>query len=187
MKDNIFYDCELITRGKKSTTTKSIYLFLQRVMRLTPAVADVKILASAGWDKSIRIWDVKTGECVNMLTGHTHDVNSVIELYNGTIASASNDKSIQVWDIIGADRLCMLRGHSSFVKCIIQLTNGRIVSASSDKTVRIWDAREDRPLISTLEGHTFGVCALAQLNHNTIASGSFDMTIRLCKMTSLNN
>jgi WD40 repeat protein len=57
------------------------------------------LLASAGQDKTVRLWDVKTGQPVGTLAGHTDAVNSVAFHPAGTLlASASQDKTIRLWD-----------------------------------------------------------------------------------------
>jgi WD40 repeat protein len=35
------------------------------------------LLATAGWDESVRIWDAKTGTCLSILEGHNDNVYSV--------------------------------------------------------------------------------------------------------------
>lgn len=39
-------------------------------------------MASASWDKTIRLWTISDGKCHKVLTGHTSEVQSV--QFNGT-------------------------------------------------------------------------------------------------------
>ena len=52
--------------------------------------------------QSVRIWDVETGECMQVLTGHRGDVMGVAALPDhvpdGRPASCSDDKTVRVWD-----------------------------------------------------------------------------------------
>ena len=55
-------------------------------------------LASCSDDKTVRIWDLDTGECVQVLTGHGDCVNGVVALPDGRLASCSSDKTVRLWD-----------------------------------------------------------------------------------------
>lgn len=55
-------------------------------------------LASTGWDKLVRVWDVKTGRNVQTFSGHTDGILCVaFGPDNKTLASASRDQSVRVW------------------------------------------------------------------------------------------
>ena len=57
-------------------------------------------LASASWDKTIRLWDVSTGRTIQRFEGHTAGVNFVVFSPDGTrLASASDDETIRLWDV----------------------------------------------------------------------------------------
>ena len=51
-------------------------------------------------DKSIKIWDVITGNCLKTLKGHSDWVNFLVKINENTIASASKDKTIRIWDLL---------------------------------------------------------------------------------------
>ena len=68
--------------------------------RASFSVRDGLTLASGSNDKTIRLWDVATGENKQTLTGHTENVYSVSFSLDGlTLASGSKDKTIRLWDI----------------------------------------------------------------------------------------
>ena len=59
-----------------------------------------RTLASAGYDKFVKVWDVSTGTCLCTLKEHTKPVLSVCYAPSGQIlASASSDKTIKIWGI----------------------------------------------------------------------------------------
>ncbi|NMG07779.1 hypothetical protein [Brasilonema sp. UFV-L1] len=61
---------------------------------------DSKTLVSVGWDKTIKIWNLQTGELKSTFTGHTEAVSSVTISPDGkTLVSGSWDKTIKVWRI----------------------------------------------------------------------------------------
>ncbi|KAF9994553.1 hypothetical protein BGZ65_009815, partial [Modicella reniformis] len=54
------------------------------------------MIASAK-DKTVRVWNVETGECRHTLTGHSDEVRSVVYSPNGNqIASGSGDTTVRL-------------------------------------------------------------------------------------------
>jgi WD40 repeat protein len=61
---------------------------------------DGKTLASANYDKTVKLWDVAAGTERATLKGHTQPVTSVAFSPDGkTLASASYDKTVKLWDV----------------------------------------------------------------------------------------
>ncbi|KAH6988789.1 WD40-repeat-containing domain protein [Ilyonectria sp. MPI-CAGE-AT-0026] len=57
------------------------------------------MVASASRDMTVRIWNAKTGNCEQVLEGHSYGVNSVVFSHDLTmVASASHDKTVRIWD-----------------------------------------------------------------------------------------
>jgi hypothetical protein len=60
----------------------------------------VQLLASASLDKTVRLWDVGTGQCAQTLSRHSEPVYSVAFSPNGELlASGSPDKSLHIWSL----------------------------------------------------------------------------------------
>ena len=60
--------------------------------------ADGQTLASGGSVKTIKLWNLKTGDLLRTLTGHKDSVFSVTISADGqTLASGSHDKTIKLW------------------------------------------------------------------------------------------
>src|ERR1700687_3448185 len=60
---------------------------------------DGSYLASPSADKTIRIWNARSGVCVRILKGHTQTVEGVAWSPDGQrLASASYDKTIRLWE-----------------------------------------------------------------------------------------
>ena len=62
------------------------------------AFAKDNLIISGSVDKTIKIWDINSGECLKTLEGHTNVVMSVFAKDN-LIISGSYDKTIRIWDI----------------------------------------------------------------------------------------
>ncbi len=70
---------------------------------------------SASRDKTLKVWDLKTGQCVMTLKGHAGYVISVAILPNGNAISASWDNTLKVWDLKTGQCVMTLKGHTQSV------------------------------------------------------------------------
>ena len=142
---------------------------------------DGRRIASGSWDKSVRVWDAESGDCVATLIGHFEWVVSVAYSPDGRrIASGSSDQSVRVWDAESGVCLATLEGHSNYVTSVAYSPDGRnIASGSWDKSVRVWDA-ESGDCVATLIGHSSYVESVAYSpDGRRIASGSEDKSVRV--------
>lgn len=139
-----------------------------------------KTLASCD-DKVVRLWDVETGECIKIFTGHSDWIYSVAFNHQGTIlASGSVDTSIKLWDVSTGECYQTIRGHNSIVFAIAFSPNDKLIaSGSQDNTVKIWDVSTGECL-HTLEGHASWIWSVAiSPCGKLLASGSHDSTVKL--------
>jgi len=133
----------------------------------------------SGSNKSVQVWDAKTGEQLKKLQGHTRSVNSVRFSPDGNqIVSGSSDKSVCVWDTKTGEQLRELQGHTDKVRSVGFSPDGhQIVSGSYDRSVRVWDAKTGKQL-RELQGHTGMVTSVEfSPDGNQIVSGSHDTSV----------
>jgi WD40 repeat protein len=63
-------------------------------------------LASASWDRTVKIWDANSGMCLQTLEGHSSTVSSVVFSHDSMrLASASHDGTVKIWD--ASSGLCL--------------------------------------------------------------------------------
>ncbi len=87
---------------------------------------DGKILATAGRDRTARLWEPATGQIRAVLRGHNHDVNWVAIAPDGrTVATAGEDRSVRLWDARSGQIESTLTGHDVEVVAVIFSTDGR--------------------------------------------------------------
>jgi WD40 repeat protein/serine/threonine protein kinase len=124
---------------------------------------DGKRIATAGRDRTAKIWDVETGNKLLVLEGHGDpNVDDVAFSPDGTlVATACWDSMVRLWDTGTGNPLHTFIGHSSWVHGVRFSPDGeRLASSSTDRTIRIWDLKK-RKWKDTLRGHSDGVTALA--------------------------
>ncbi|KAI9785195.1 MAG: hypothetical protein M1839_000833 [Geoglossum umbratile] len=143
-------------------------------------------LASASNDRTIKIWDVSSGDCLRTLKGRSSYVNSVAFSRDSIwLASASGDQTVKIWDASNGHCLRTLSGHSSSVHSVaFSHDSVRLASASNDRTIKIWDVNSGNCL-RTLEGHRYWVHSVT-FSHNSVrlASASGDQTVKIWDVSS---
>ena len=139
------------------------------------------MLASASWDKKVRLWNVNTGRLLHTLEGHKNEVMSVAFSLDGqTLASASWDGTIRLWNPNNGKLKRILTGHAGGVASIAFGPDGQtLASGNANWTIQLWNTKTWK-LERTLKGHTDVVEVVAfSPDGATLASGSRDTTIRL--------
>jgi WD40 repeat protein len=142
---------------------------------------DGQTVASASYDRTIRLWEAASGAKKQVLEGHRDSVNAVAFSPDGqTVASASDDRTIRLWDAASRAKKQVLEGHRDSVNAVAFSPDGQTVaSASYDRTIRLWDAASGAEK-QVLEGHQGSVRAVAfSPDGQTVASASDDRIIRL--------
>jgi WD40 repeat protein len=147
---------------------------------------DGQLVASASWDKTVRLWEPVTGTCRSVLKGHSSRVVSVtFSPDKQLIALACSDYRVQLWEVASGLCLSTLTGHSSYIEAVAFSPDGQLVtSASSDRTVRLWEVATGT-CRNVLRGHSSYVVAVAfSPDGQLIASASSDKTARLWEVAT---
>lgn len=139
-------------------------------------------LASGGFDRTVRLWNITEQKCINILKGHSNTIWSTAFNYDGSIvASGSDDKTIRLWDFQSGKPISVLKEHSSGILSIAFKPDcyNILASGSDDKTLRLWDINAKK-CIKILEAHRRPVrCVIFSSDGRFLASSSDDETIRV--------
>jgi WD40 repeat protein len=135
-------------------------------------------VVSGSTDKTLRVWDVESGQALVTLAGHEGFILAVSVLSDGRVVSGSADKTLRVWDVESGQACATLAGHQGGVRAVAALPDGRVVSGSADKTLHVWDVESGQTL-ATLAGHQDGVRTVAVLPDGRIVSGCSDRALRV--------
>ncbi len=120
-------------------------------------------LASAGEDRTARLWDPATGALLATCRGHASKVLSVAFRPDGArLVTTSADGTVRQWDAAtGREVEPPYDRHSGEVAAAVYSPDGQwVASAGTDRTIRVWRAtgRQD---VAVLHGHTGSVTGVA--------------------------
>ncbi|MFF5249185.1 hypothetical protein ACFY3V_33320 [Streptosporangium sp. NPDC000095] len=155
---------------------------------------DGSLLATAGIDRTIRLWwtgDVRRPAPLATLTGHGAGVTSAVFGPDGSLlATAGDDRTARLWDVSDPRRpatLATLTGHTEGVIGAAFSGDGRVLAtASYDRTVRLWDVSDPRRPVpaAVLRGFQKGASDVAfSPNGRILAATGFDTPVRLWEVT----
>jgi len=99
------------------------------------------LVSSGGTDFIINLWDVRTGDCLITLQGHTAWILSVAFSPDGQIlASGSHDETIKLWDVKSGECLKTLRSKRPYEGMNITGTTG--ITEAQKETLKSLGALE---------------------------------------------
>ncbi|CAM8882854.1 unnamed protein product [Rhodiola kirilowii] len=101
----------------------------------------------------IYVWSMKTGQCLDRLSGHEGPVHGLqFSPSNTILASSSWDKTVRLWDVFDGKGAVETFSHTHDVLTVVYRPDGKqIASSSLDGQIYFWDPI-DGMLMYTIEG-----------------------------------
>lgn len=139
---------------------------------------DGKWFASAGLDKTIRLWVTATATPLGTLR-QSYAVNAIAISSTGQwLASAGDDGTVRLWEAKSGTPRGALSGPGYAVYAVAFSPDGKFLAAAGkDRQVFVWDVNDGRR-VQTLEGHTGDIYSLAfSPDGKFLAAAGADKTI----------
>ena len=140
---------------------------------------DGKYLATASQDKTVRLWDIATGQTVHVFTDHTDGVYGVAFSPDGKfLAATSDDNTVIMWDVSNGRSVQKFSApHSN--GSIAFSPDGRFIASTGDPMPRIWDVATGQ-IVHILIGHTgYTTGVIYSPDGKSVLTGGHDSTARL--------
>ncbi|MEU4252416.1 hypothetical protein AB0F15_33940 [Amycolatopsis sp. NPDC026612] len=156
---------------------------------------DGRVLATASWDGTARLWDIHDPHhpaTLGVLTGHTGNVNNVaFAAGGGTVATAGFDGTVRVWDVSDPARPgpgVPIEQHAAKSYAVAFSPAGPLLAtADGEGTIRLYDTTDPAHprQAGELTGHTSYVNNIAfSADGRLLASASADKTARVWDVAS---
>lgn len=147
---------------------------------------DGHTLASGGEDKTVKLWNINTGQEIRTLKkgwwykGHDAPVRTVAFSPDGqTLASGSDDNTIKLWEVSTGKIRRILHGEGYWVRTVAFSPDGKFL-ASECETIKLWEVSTGKEF-RTFKG--FHVVVFSP-DGRTLATAGVNNTIKLWEVST---
>ncbi|KAF8688860.1 WD domain, G-beta repeat, partial [Rhizoctonia solani] len=160
---------------------------------------DRTVLLTGAWDRTIKAWDVETGDLLSTTKAHSDFLKTLLIIPQlNLLVSGSSDKHVKLWDLSvltsptahneSLVQIGSTTGHTRPVECLaVDSSVGyRLYSADSMGVIKAWEV-ESHPAptssrrlthVGDLQAHTMGITDM-WVAHGRVWSASTDNTVRV--------
>lgn len=139
---------------------------------------DSNQIFSCSADKTVGIFDVKTGTRSRRWRGHTGIVNSCQVARRGAelVVSGSDDCTVKIWDSRAKEAVNTFESEYQVTSVCFSDAGDMIYSAGLDNDIKVWDVRKNQ-LAYTMKGHMDTVSGMSlSPDGNNLLTNSMDNT-----------
>jgi WD40 repeat protein len=130
-----------INAGQIGTTPQRILTGHKDVIYDLVFSPDSKTLATGGYDRLIKLWDVASGKELRTLKDHSDTVYGLAFDPDGKLlASGAADRAVKVYDVATGKLRYTLGESTDWVYAVAWSPDGRhLAAAGVDKSIRVWE------------------------------------------------
>ena len=141
---------------------------------------DNRLIAVAGPQKMVRVYDTLTGERKWEQKKHTDWIYAVRFSPDGLLlATADRAAGLVIWESATGKMYADLQGHKNEIRSLAwRPDSGAVVSASLDGTLKMWDMNESK-LLKSWDAHPGGAAAIAIANDGVMVSTGKDRKVKV--------
>ncbi|XP_059143186.1 F-box/WD repeat-containing protein 7-like [Physella acuta] len=152
--------------------------FLGHTQSVQCVACDLDHVVSGSADKTLRVWDIRTGQLQQTLTGHTKTVFCVQFYTKILVVSGSFDNTIKIWNLRTGEATRTILAHDNQIWCL-KVRGNLLASGSQDKTAKLWNIGRSL-LLQTFKGHS-GVVFGVDISEDSqiVITSSGDGSVRL--------
>jgi len=132
----------------------------------------LNVALSGSGDRSVRLWDLRTGQCVRVMEGHEGEVYSVsMDSACKTAVSGSDEETVKLWDL-GTGQCIETFDHGQMVDDVMMHESGSSFLSFGGGVVKAWATASgpDRPLLDA------DLSALCDPNETFAGAASRDLS-----------
>jgi WD40 repeat protein len=156
-------------------------------LAITP---DGQTLVSSSYDKTIKLWNLKTGQLTNTLTGHNSWVRSIAISPDGQILASgggsldpNTDTNIRLWNLQTGKLIRTIPGQPNSTSFVGFSADGQKLITSSETAIKIWNTSSGEPIQTINAPSPEGIKAVAVSPDDIIATTSLDASVRLWNLS----
>ena len=141
--------------------------------------ASASVVLSGSGDKTVRLWDLRTGKCVRTMEGHSEVVCSVdMDGHCRTAVSGGDDETVRLWDLGSGQCTETYLGRSGSVRDVAMHESGSSFLSSSygDYIVNAWVVGSTRAMMTV----DFEDCCLPESSSRLFASRDLSRVAYCC-------
>jgi len=155
------------------------------ILLAVACASEKNIVAVAGNDKRIHVFDMRTKKFVTTFAGHRGAVTGLTFRHGtGQLFSCSEDRTVKIWSVDDMAYVDTLFGHQSELYGIDAHKRERCATVSSDRTLRAWKVAEDsqlvfRPAMNDDKRKDYAMECVASVSHDHWITGARDGAVSL--------